>query len=340
MSANLPDPSRWSDLPARGATAEDAIGRAFRQARDASEPSDAALARLVLRMDAPRPSKRRQLIWRMAIAAILIMATGGVVGAALHRWGRAILPDPGARAVADSTRWPANVKRPRRGVRPSEAVGEIAAESESSAPSTMPSSTPSDMPASAASAPTEAPPPPGLAPTIARVSPGAPSARGVPSTESRLLAGAFRALRSGGDAEAALRSLDAYDRRFPTGVLHDEARIARVEALMTLNRHREALSLLEGMEAQRTPLTREVRVTRGELLIESGRCAGALRDFDAVLATRADDASGGRALYGRAACHLRAGDLPTARQDLGRYLSLHPNGPFAAAARTALNASP
>ena len=130
-----------------------------------------------------------------------------------------------------------------------------------------------------------------------------------------IIADAFRDLRSRGDAEAALRSLDQYDQRFPNGVLRAESRVARVEALLMLDRRPEALQLLEAI-GPGGALTRDVRVTRGELLLERDRCTDAIRDFDGVLAARDGDPAGGRALYGRASCRLRGGDVAGARADL------------------------
>jgi len=178
------------------------------------------------------------------------------------------------------------------------------------------------------------------APAIGQ-SPARRASPAAPAGEPALLSDVFHQLRGGGDrdaAAAALRRLDQYDRRFPDGVLHDEARIARIQALLTLDRREEALQLLERIGG--ASLTREVQATRGELLAEAGRCALAIRDFDRVLRLRDTDASGARALFGRASCSLRAGDIRAAREDLNRYLSAHPNGPQVAAARRALSGLP
>jgi hypothetical protein len=181
---------------------------------------------------------------------------------------------------------------------------------------------------------------PPVAPIATEAHPPSRGHRAAPeSVGATIVADAFRDLRSRGDAAAALRSLDEYDRRFPNGVLRAESRVARVEALLMLDRRAEALPLLEAV-GPGVALTRDVRVTRGELLVESDRCADAVRDFDVVLAARDGDPAGGRALYGRASCRLRGGDTPGARADLTRYLSLHAGGPSAAAARRALAALP
>ena len=156
-----------------------------------------------------------------------------------------------------------------------------------------------------------------------------------PPGETRRLAQAFHALRVDGDAAAALKALDEYAQRFPNGTLAPEARVARVEALLALGRTGDALPLLLAMRDRDTGLTRDVQITRAELLAEKDRCAEAMADFDDLVRADVRDVVGERALYGRAACHLRAGRTAAARQDLDRYLSVYPGGRFAGAARRA-----
>ena len=159
-------------------------------------------------------------------------------------------------------------------------------------------------------------------------------------SEATALSAAFRELRTAGDARAGLRLLDDYDRRFPAGTLRGEARIARAEALIALGRRREALPWLEGIEASGTTPTRDLRITRAELLAEAGRCPEALGDFDVVLTSISRDGAMGRALYGRASCRLRAGEIAAARVDLQRYVATFPDGPAVGAARRALESKP
>jgi tetratricopeptide (TPR) repeat protein len=330
MSADLPEPARWCDLSARGASAENALGATFRRVRDATEPSDAAVARLTRRINAAtaEPSTRFGLVWRVVVAALLLMATGGAVGAALNRWRLASAAHPAT--VEGHLR--ASVGRPGRkhGARVHAPMAEV------SAPVVDP---PTLDPPAALDPPLIDTPPP--ATPVAQEDPRPSEHRAAmvaPSSETALLASAFRELRSGGNPEAALRSLDRYDRRFPDGTLRSEARIARIEALLALDRPAEALRLLEELGAG--AITRDVRITRAELLAANQRCAIAIRDFDRVLAVRDNDAPGARALYGRASCHLRAADTRAARQDLTRYLALNPTGPMASAARRALTYLP
>jgi hypothetical protein len=352
MIEDFPEPGRWSESSPQGETSETAehqIGAAFRRVREATLPSDTALARVARQVNALSASRTRgQLLWRLALAVPLIMATGGAVGAALNRWRRAK-----AEAVAAAVPHAANehvvAKRSHRGGHrgPSAAV-ETSQPAEVERPAEEPvPEFPAELP------PTE----PVVGPPVAVVAPAAGpqaiAAVSAPARESQaraperraaeesvgaeLIANAFRDLRSRGDASAALKSLDEYDRRFPGGVLRSESRVARVEALLTLDRRKEALLLLDSGGGV---LTRDVRVTRGELRAGSNRCADAVRDFDAVLAARDGDAAGGRALYGRAGCRVRSGDVQAARRDLVRYLELHADGPSAVAARRALAALP
>ena len=125
--------------------------------------------------------------------------------------------------------------------------------------------------------------------------------------EARLLARAFRHLRSEGDAAAALAALDERERQFGAGALGTEAGLARAEALLLLGRADEALPILVGLHDPRTGLTPEVRVARAELLARARRCVEAVADFDALLAPGPTRATRERALYGRASCRLQLG---------------------------------
>ena len=361
MTEDLPEPARWSESSPENETAEHTIGAALRRVREATEPSDTALARVARRVNAAvAPRTRGQLIWRLVIAAALIMATGSAVCAALNRWRRANA-EAEAAAAPRAAAEPVSVKRAhRRGHKgvlaaqaaepatqgpemepPDEApVPELPDEPQTTAPVSMPPAAVVALPAPAAPQVVAAVPGPVPArPSHARAAERRAPAEAAASVGAELIASAFRDLRSRGDATAALHSLDDYDRRFPNGVLRSESRVARVEALLTLDRRKEALRLLEAAGGGGA-LTRDVRVTRGELLAESNRCADAVRDFDAVLAARDSDPAGGRALYGRAGCRLRSGDSPAARRDLSRYLAVHGDGPSAAAAQRALSTLP
>jgi tetratricopeptide (TPR) repeat protein len=313
VSSQLPEPERWVDRPARhesdSASAESAVGTAFRRVKEATEPSDEAADALARRLREPHHRARpAALVWRIAAATAVLISMCGAVGAArlIRRW---------------------------RGLR-------AQVEVPSAAPAPRPQHTRVARVVAAANE----------APLVA--APAAVAVEGAPATrvatrsvvasraESDLLVDAFRELRTQGDPSAALRVLDDYDRRFPSGVLRSEARTARAEALMVQDRRQEAFPLLLDIAEGDPALTRDVRVTRGELLAENGRCVEAVRDFERALVVADDDTLGGRALYGRASCRLRAGEVPAARVDLQRYLALQPDGASAPAARRALESMP
>jgi hypothetical protein len=156
--------------------------------------------------------------------------------------------------------------------------------------------------------------------------------------ESRALGAALEALRHQGDAAGALFLLDAYVARFPRGVLRNEEALARVEALLALARHDEALAVLNELDQRHfegVPRAEDMRLLRAELLAQSGDCPKASPVFDAFVKTAAGEALE-RALYGRASCRLAAHQEAAAQVDFARYLAEFPNGRFAEAARRAL----
>ncbi len=319
MGTQLPDPQRWTDLAASGENAEQTIGAAFRRVREATEPSDTTLARLAPRLDGHGRSLALQLAWRIAVIVGVVAATGGLVAAALYGWRIGVRRPASPTAVAAAAEATKDARGAHRGPRP--------------AVVTQP---PKEIAAAVAPEPVA---------VLPRRSPAYGGRRAEepllpPPSEAGILADVFRELRSRGDASEALHTLDEYDRHFPMGALKSEARVARAEALLALDRRRDALPLLEGLEQAGFAPTRDVRVARGELLAEAGQCERAIDDFDAVMALGDRDAQGGRALYGRASCRLRAGDVQRAREDLQRYLLTNPDGAFAPAARRALGVSP
>jgi tetratricopeptide (TPR) repeat protein len=166
----------------------------------------------------------------------------------------------------------------------------------------------------------------------AKAAPAAP-ADPASAAEARSLASAFQKLRGAHDAVAALVALDDYQRAYPAGWLRGEAALARAEALLALGRESEALAALDAATFSGAVLTRDVRLARGQLLTRVGRCPDAVADFDGVLRVGDADAAGEQALAGRAGCQLRAGQSARAYEDLRRYLSLFPDGPYAAQAR-------
>ena len=156
--------------------------------------------------------------------------------------------------------------------------------------------------------------------------------------ESRLLARALAELRQDGDAEQALALLDEHRHEFGAhAALAPEANATRIEALLRLGRHSQALALLDAMAPATTGVGREMLVARAELRADKGRRTAARHDFDLLLLTggKADSVTE-RALYGRATCRAKMGNGAGARRDLETYLATFPEGRFAHEARAAL----
>ena len=152
-----------------------------------------------------------------------------------------------------------------------------------------------------------------------------------PSEEISALDQAIRLLRRHHNAGAALSALDAYLDRYPHGVLNREARFARVDALLILQRPDQALDALETLPLDNHRRSTELQVIRGELRARSD-CARAGQDLAPCWrATRMVLAE--RALYGRGACRAKLGDVTGAAEDLRRYLERFPNGAHAMWAR-------
>ena len=185
--------------------------------------------------------------------------------------------------------------------------------------------------------PAPAPPhtarPPRALPAIALRPSPAPSTLAV---ESALLHRALLRLRQDRDPRGALATLDEHRARFPQGGrLADEAAVARVEALLALDRRAEALDTLAALPLDAVGRGDELRVIRAELRSPSD-CPAAIRDFDHVLARPATAALAERALHGRAACRLALGETAGAASDLRAYLLRYPHGRFAAQAHRKL----
>lgn len=187
-------------------------------------------------------------------------------------------------------------------------------------------------PAPAATAATE--PPPLIVPIPLRQGAGvAPAVRLQPAaaappveSEATMVARALARLRRDHDPAGALADLDRRDRSYSGGHLRREAALARAEALLGLNQNSEALKVLDGVTLEPWGADRRARLARAELRAEEGHRAGAIADFDGVLGDGGNDTVAERALYGRAVCRLRGGDLGGARTDLRGYLRRFPEG--------------
>jgi TolA-binding protein len=152
------------------------------------------------------------------------------------------------------------------------------------------------------------------------------------SEEIVALENAMALLRGKHDAAAALAALDDYLARFPDAVLAPEARVARVDALLTLGRADDALRALDQLPLDAHRRSTELQLIRGELRARTD-CDRGEADFTAVLARVRTPALEERALYGRAACRSKRGDASGAADDLRRYLDRFPHGPHADWAR-------
>jgi len=411
MKRPVREPERWSDRaqgltgPRRwGASVEDELGALFCRAQEATMPDLHELP-TALRPPRTRGLRGGHLAWRLAVAALIVVATGGVVSAARVVW-RAIasarvdaqtltVPSGSTAVLTGRSRRKLTIVGPAHldvggdridvaleggaltaaaGVEPllvhsagllvtvpPGGLGRIAgvtgdlpsvdalagdlriARRAGGGEVTLPVAhrwkDERSFPLSESLPPPRSEPPPPAPNPVAGVEPSG-SGRGprqpgrAPAGETHLVAQAFQALRTDKDAEAALRVLDEWARRFPNGSLADEARVARVEALLVLGRTADALPLLLEMRDS-SGLTRDIQTVRAELLSERDRCAEAMPDFDDLLKAGLHDAADERALYGRAACDLRAGRTALGRQGLGLYLRAYPDGRFASAVRRA-----
>jgi len=145
------------------------------------------------------------------------------------------------------------------------------------------------------------------------------------SEEIYALDRAIGLLRRDHDAAEALAALDIYLGRYPHGVLTREARLARLDALLLLQRTDEALAALETLPLDNGRRSMELQVVRAELRARTD-CARAEEDFVAVLTHSPNAGLLERILYGRSACRTQLGDGSGAAADLRRYLERFPNG--------------
>lgn len=144
-------------------------------------------------------------------------------------------------------------------------------------------------------------------------------------SETAVLMGAFRRLRTAHDPVGALALIDAYDHLSEHRGLSREATLARAEALLALGRKNAALTVLDGLRLSGRSIDRRATLARAELrAARSRRTAEAILDFDLVLETDVDDELGARALCGRAVLRETLGDVGGARADVRDYLKRFP----------------
>ena len=320
---------RWSARPS--GDGDEALAGALLRSAAAVPPFPAKnLAEVAARLRSRERHLPRTWAWQIAVAFGLLLFGGALYAAVLH-----ILRGPSLRAlpavVPVSMLASAPVRRPHSVVAPPPAPvlspepepSSIVRAEETRAPRLAFRGATQESVATKVSLE----PPPALPPS--------PSAL---AQESRLLAGALHKLRQERDPGQALAMLDEHRARFgANGALEPEANVTRIEALLRLGRHDQALGLLDGLALTTAGVGREMLVARAELRAEKGRRAAALNDFNLLLSADAPpDVVSERALYGRATCRAQMGDGAGARADLEQYLARFPTGRFAAQARAAI----
>jgi len=326
---------RWTtELPG---TSDEAVAGAMLRSAAVVRPFGAKeLAEVGARLPSKERFRARPLAWQLAIAASLVLFGGAL-----------------SVAVSHVLHMPSSDKREPPVVAPASKHVRHAALGATGPAKQPPAPPPVILPESAPPFTQPAAPHPARALAFReRIEPAAPvqsmdpalapPAASAPSPlalESRLLARAIAKLRQEGDAEQALAILDQHHAEFGAGgALTPEANATRIEALLRLGRHSQALALLDAQPPATTGVGREMLVARAELRADKGRRASALHDFDLLL--RADvpaDSVTERALYGRAVCRGKMGSWEEARKDFERYLATFPEGRFADKARAAVN---
>lgn len=338
MSKPVENPTRLGRLPA----SEDSlgIGRMFRNARELPD-EDLPTLRWQLRTSQRMRVIRPRIFLKLSLAIGAAFCVGGVVGATV--WPFWPKKEP-AKVTPAPTTSPEKPRKPRV-VSPPSPVSEPAPVVEPPPVGEAPKSAPAPAKhrprvAIVNEPPPLPPPPPAVAPP-----PAAPSPIAV---EQALLGQAVKALRDGHDARTALALLAQHAQQFPHGALASEESMLRVEALLALGRHDEALSILDRTQLASLPNREEQLVVRGELRASNRRWREAKQDFDDALgAGRGLPAASAkartiqeRALWGRASARSRLGDEAGARADLELYLKHFPGGRFAASATASLKGNP
>jgi hypothetical protein len=343
MKASTPAPERLARA-AHAPDSDEALAAAYLEAAARRpELGPAALARIGARLtaDDEGPARPARLRWKTIAAVVALgVGSGGATGAAV--WVVAPIVRAHRSLSPATTALPAPPARRERAPRRAPAADTTLPAPGVSAAATAPS--PAGAPAGEPSP--AGPRAPRATRTLALAAPDAraahppapPAAAGSEALaeEAELLAVALRRLRRDRDPRGALAALDAHAARFGDGALGPEAEIARVEALLALDRRAQALAVLERRALPDTARGRELAVVRAELRAGGRRCPDAIADFSRALADPALDAGlTERALHGRAACRLADGDRAAAKRDLDAYLLRFPDGRFAAESRRA-----
>jgi TolA-binding protein len=340
---------RWRDRPGGGTSDVD---RAAALARDALAPGafpvgldDRQLAAIEESLGTERRARPPFWLRPALVAAIVSVSVASVMGYETD-WFAPLRERLRFRSIPAAA--PAPVEHPKKHAAHPQAVSndDSVLNDDSSKPAAAPALdvAPAESPPPQTSAPVasrapaakpirkvavaESPPPspPVPPPPVERVEPTAAS------EEIQALERAMGLLRGKHDAPAALAALDDYVTRFPDGVLVPEARVARVDALLMLDRADEALRALDALPLDVHRRSTELQLIRGELRARTD-CGRADADFTAVLTRVRTPALEERALYGRAACRSALRNTRGAADDLHRYVDRFPNGAHADWAR-------
>jgi TolA-binding protein len=338
--------SRWRDRAPGGSADEDraaALTRAVVTVDSfASGLDDRQLLTIAERLDSTSQRRARPPFWLRAalVAALLMISLASAIGYE-RGWLAPLRERLRFRAIPASVRAPS--EQPKRHAAHPEATPHG---DQSTAREEPP---PPEAASVAAAASPAAPPVPLRAPVATSAialparkvavavtrRPAAPASGGhepaPASDEIPALERAIGLLRGKHDAPAALAALEDYIARFPSGVLVREASVARIDALLMLDRADEALRALDALPLDAHRRSTELRLIRAELRARTD-CGRADADFTAVLAHVRTAALEERALYGRAACRSNAKDAGAA-DDLRRYVDRFPNGAHADWAR-------
>jgi hypothetical protein len=287
-------PSGDGEFPLSSSRDKVAVRRLLQAAKDFHAPVTVTLAEI----EAAAQGQRRlgvggtRFLLAAAVAAALLLVAGGV--AVSRGWlGHAPRLLPTANVVTQPS--PARPRVARR------AAGPVGPEP---VPAPPPEMAPPEAPVIAE--PVRRPrghragPPPAVVASSANASSPSPALAEV--TQMR---DALKKLRADRDPTAALPLLDDYDRRFPAGLLHDEVSAMRIEALMALDRTGDALEKVEALPNSLVARWPRLRIVRGELRANHGRCADAMADFAALLFRPSGDEIRGRAEAGRDACQAQ-----------------------------------
>lgn len=337
VDKRTPIRERWTAKPP-GASDEAVAGAMLRSAAVVRPFGANEMAEVGARLRSKERFRPRPLALQLAIAASLVLF-GGVLSAAVSHVLRAPSHDKRDLPVAPPASKPvrhASLGSSRSALVISPALAAAEPLPEPAPPATRPVVMRPNRAVAMRERTEAVAPAPVIEPPLAPPPAAGPSSL---AQESRILARAIAELRQEGDAEQALAILDQHRAEFgASGVLTPEANATRIEALLQLGRHVQALALLDAQFLSATGVGREMLVARAELRADRGRRASALHDFDLLLRAEAPaDFVTERALYGRAVCRGKAGNWEEARKDFERYLATFPDGKFADKARAAMN---